>query len=340
MTLQKWISHVAAGQNLPREEIRAAVAGIMRGEETEDELAAFLKALHDKGETAEEIAGAAEALRSHMTPLPTTQGVIVDTCGTGGTGSEIFNVSTAAAIVAAAAGVAVAKHGNRSVTSKSGSSDVLAALGINLDAPVEVVARCLDELGICFCFAPKFHPAMKHVAGARKKLGTQSIFNLLGPLCNPAGAKHQVMGVGRPELRTRMASALAQLQTTRAVIVGGSDGCGELSLAGETQVIELNNDVMKEFVWTPADFGLQPAGIETMVIENPIQSAALIRRILAGEPGPPRDMVVLNAAAAIWIANPAISLLDSAQRAAKALDSHQAQGLLARWAALTHQPAG
>jgi anthranilate phosphoribosyltransferase len=214
---------------------------------------------------------------------------------------------------------------------------VLAAKGINLDAPVEVVARCLDELGICFCFAPKFHPAMKHVAAVRKRLGTQTIFNLLGPLCNPAGAKHQVMGVGRPELRSRMAGALKQLQTTRAVIVGGADGCGELSLAGETQVIELSGGSTKEFTWSPEDFGLPRAGFETMVIENPAQSAAVIRRILAGERGPPRDMVVLNAAAAIWIANPGLSLLDSAKRAEEALDSRQAEILLARWVAMTQQ---
>jgi anthranilate phosphoribosyltransferase len=339
MSLQNWTARLAGGENLHREEIRTVFDGIMRGVESEDELAAFLKALHDKGETADEIAGAAEALRSHMTRLPTSCSVVVDTCGTGGTGSEIFNVSTAAAIVAAAAGVAVAKHGNRSVTSKSGSSDVLAALGINLEASVDTVARCLNELGICFCFAPKFHPAMKHVAGARKKLGTQTIFNLLGPLCNPAGAKHQVMGVGRSELRTRMASALAQLQTTRAIIVGGSDGCGELSLAEETQVIELNHGATNQLVWTPEDFGLKRAGFETMVIENPIQSAALIRRILAGEPGPPRDMVVLNAAAAIWVATPGRSLLESAQRAAEALDSRRAESLLNRWAAVTHTAA-
>ncbi len=340
MSLSNWIKPLERHENLARADICAAFDRIMQGAENEDELAIFLSALHDKGETADEIAGAAEALRSHMTRLPTERSVVVDTCGTGGTGSQIFNVSTAAAIVTAAAGVAVAKHGNRSVTSRSGSSDVLAALGINLQAPLSVVARSLDELGICFCFAPQFHPAMKHVAAVRKRLGTQTIFNLLGPLCNPAGAKYQVLGVGRSELRPRMAGALLQLQTIRAIIVGGlcengQEACGELSLAGETQVIELTNGQQQAVVWTPADFGLQRASFETMTIDSPAASAALIRRVLAGESGPPRDMVVLNAAAAIWVATPDIALQASAARARDAIDSGRAAELLRRWASMT-----
>jgi anthranilate phosphoribosyltransferase len=343
MSLATWIKSLEQQKNLPRAEIRAAFTRIMQGTIQEEELATFLRLLHDKGETAEEIAGAAEALRSYMTPLPTTREVVVDTCGTGGTGSKIFNVSTAAAIVTAAAGVAVAKHGNRSVTSVSGSSDVLTALGVNITAPIEVIARCLDELGICFCFAPHFHPAMKHVAAVRKKLGTQTIFNLLGPLCNPAGAKYQVMGVGRAELRPKMASALQQLDTTRAIVVGGQyengeEACGELSLAGNTDVIELVEATQKHAVWTPANFGLQAAGFETMGIDSPAASAALIRGILAGEKGPPRDMVVLNAAAAIWVATPDVSLQDCATRASEAIDSGGAADLLIRWAALSQSP--
>lgn len=337
-SLTAWIHHLQAGEHLPRAEIRAAFDRIMQGQESEEELAAFLAALHAKGETADEIAGAAEAMRAHMTRLPTSREVVVDTCGTGGTGSDIFNVSTAAAIVTAASGVAVAKHGNRSVTSKSGSSDVLSQLGVNLQAPVAVMARSLEELGICFCFAPQFHPAMKHVAGARKRLGTQTIFNLLGPLCNPAGARHQVMGVGRTELRPLMASALQQLGAARGVIVG-SDGCGELSLAGTTDVIEIRGNESSATTWSPADFGLRPAGFETMKIDGPGASAALIRRIFAGEAGPPRDIVVMNAAAAIWIATPGISLLEAAARAQDAIDQGDASGLLTRWAELTQAAA-
>jgi anthranilate phosphoribosyltransferase len=339
LLLADCLEKVRTGQNLPRAEIRALFEVIMSGQ-AGDGLGEFLSALHGKGETAEEIAGAAEAMRSHMTKLPTSRAVVVDTCGTGGTGSKIFNVSTAAAIVTAAAGVAVAKHGNRSVTSVSGSSDVLTAAGVNVMASPEVVAACLDELGICFCFAPLFHPAMKHVAEVRKRLGTQTIFNLLGPLCNPAGAKYQVLGVGRPENRPKMASALQQLDTARAIIVGGAfsagqEACGELTLAGETEVIELTPNSQRATTWSPADFGLTPAGYETMTIDSPQSSAALIRRILSGEPGPPRHMVVLNAAAAIWVATPGISLTEAAARAQDAIDSGKARELLTRWAART-----
>lgn len=343
MSLARWIKPLQHRENLLREEMRAAFTRIMQGSESDDELGQFLTALHDKGETAEEIAGAAEVMRSFMTRLPTERTVIVDTCGTGGTGSKIFNVSTAAAIVTAAAGVAVAKHGNRSVTSVSGSSDVLTQLGVNILAPIEVIARCLDELGLCFCFAPQFHPAMKHVAPVRKKLGIQTIFNLLGPLCNPAGAKYQVMGVGRPELRSLLATALQQLQTIRSIIVGGicepgEEACGELSLATATQAIEVTADKQNSAVWSAADFGLQPAGFESMTIDSAAASSALIRRVLAGEKGPPRDMVVLNAAAAIWIASPNLTLPAAAAQASEAIDSGEAAQLLAKFVAMTNEP--
>ncbi|WP_254507628.1 anthranilate phosphoribosyltransferase [Anatilimnocola floriformis] len=340
------LEKVRSGQNLPRAEIRALFELIMTGqaaaEPESSQLAQFLTALHHKGETAEEIAGAAEAMRSHMTRLPTSRTVVVDTCGTGGTGSKIFNVSTAAAIVTAAAGVAVAKHGNRSVTSVSGSSDVLTALGVNVVAAPTVVAACLEEFGLCFCFAQLFHPAMRHVKEVRARLGTQTIFNLLGPLCNPAGAKYQVMGVARPELRPKMASALQQLDPARAIIVGGAAGqeaCGELTIAGATEVIELSATSQQAATWSPADFGLATASTETMLIDSAAASAALIRRIFAGEQGPPRDMVVLNAAAAIWVATPGISHPESAARAQEAIDSGRAGELLTRWAARTHTAA-
>ena len=341
MSLQSWIKPLQQREHLPREEMRAAFTRIMQGSESEEDLASFLTALHEKRETADEIAGAAEVMRSVMTLLPTERTVVVDTCGTGGTGSKIFNVSTAAAIVTAAAGVAVAKHGNRSVTSVSGSSDVLTALGVNILAPIKVIARCLDELGLCFCFAPQFHPAMKYVAAVRKRLGIQTIFNLLGPLCNPAGAKFQVMGVGRPELRPLLASALRQLQTKRSVIVGGAsdaEACGELSLASDTEAIEITSDRQQEMVWSPADFGLPSAGFETMQIDSAATSAALIRRVLAGEKGPPRDMVVLNAAAAIWIASPNLTLPAAATKASEAIDSGGAAELLAKFAKMTNSP--
>src|SRR5690606_13322707 len=204
-------------------------------------IAAFLLALRQKGETVDEIAGAALALRKHMTCIATRRAGIVDTCGTGGVGSKLFNISTTAALVTASCGVPVAKHGNRSVTSRSGSADVLAALGVNIDAPPQVVERCLDELGICFCFAPSLHPAMLHVGPVRRQLGVPTIFNLLGPLCNPARAPYQVMGVGMGELRHRLALVLARLGTQHAVVVTGDDGLGEITLATTTRVCEVRD---------------------------------------------------------------------------------------------------
>jgi anthranilate phosphoribosyltransferase len=270
-----------------------------------------------------------------MSPIRTSRSNVIDTCGTGGIGSELFNISTAAAIVAAAAGVPVAKHGNRSVTSKSGSSDVLAALGVDIAAGVPVVERCLDELGICFCFAPLLHPAMKHVAPVRKQLGFATIFNLLGPLCNPAGARRQLLGVGRRELQRTMAEAVGKLGTEHAMVVHGTDGLGEVSLSAPTEVIEVIGGELRSFTWRPEDFGLTVSPKESLVIGDAASSAAVIRRILAGEQGPPRDVVVLNAAAALWTAGVDSSPRVCAERAAAAIDRGDSQRLLERWAAIT-----
>jgi anthranilate phosphoribosyltransferase len=287
--------------------------------------------LHAKGETPEEIAGAARAMRRHMTPLRTTRGNILDTCGTGGVGSELFNISTSAAIVVAAAGVPVAKHGNRSVTSKSGSSDVLTILGVNIDAPLETVECCLNDLGICFCFAPRFHPAMKHVGPVRKMLGFATIFNLLGPLCNPAGATRQLLGVGKRELHQTMADVLTRLGTEHSIVVHGTDGIGEVSLSTPTEVIEVTGNAQRSFVWTPEDFGLKTQPQEALRISDAAHSAAVIRDILSGQPGAPRDVVVLNAAAALWTAGKNSSPLACAQIAAQTIDSGAARQLLQQW---------
>jgi anthranilate phosphoribosyltransferase len=270
-----------------------------------------------------------------MTPIRTHRAGVVDTCGTGGVGSKLFNISTTAALVAAAAGAPVAKHGNRSVTSKSGSADVLAAMGVNLDAPASVVERCLDELGICFCFAPAMHPAMKHVGPVRRALGVPTIFNLLGPLCNPAGAPYQVLGVGRNELRPTLAAVLAQLGTDQAVVVSGADGLGEISLTAETYVTLVRGGELQETVWTPEQFGLARAPVESLTVSGPDESAALVRRVLGGEHGPARDIVVLNAAAALWIAGADRELDRCARLAETALDRGAAADLLAQLAALT-----
>src|SRR3954452_1432261 len=250
------LGHVAGGGNLCFEEISAAFDAIMRGQWTDDQIGLLLTALAAKGETVDEVAGAADAMRRHMTPIRSRHAEVLDTCGTGGGDSKMFNVSTNAAIVAAAAGVPVAKHGNRSITSCSGSADVLTELGVNINASTSQVEACLDELGLCFCFAPLAHPAMKHVAAVRKKLGIRTIFNVLGPLVNPAGACFQVLGAGRPELRPLLAGAIQRLGTKRTFVVSGEDALGDVTLAGATHVTEVAEGSIREFSWTPEDFGI------------------------------------------------------------------------------------
>lgn len=333
--LTPYLGRISAGENLSMEEMAVVMSEVMAGSCQEQEIALLLTALKAKGETADEIAGAAEVMRRHMTPIRSTRKGIVDTCGTGGVGSNIFNVSTAAALVTAAAGVPVAKHGNRSATSKSGSADVLQALGVNISASVETVERCLEELGICFCFAPSLHPAMKHVSAVRKQLGTATIFNLLGPLCNPAGASYQVLGVGKPELRDRMAAVLLRLGTERAVVVGGVDGMGEVTITGPSEVREVVEGTIRNFTWHPADFGLPVSGKESLLVDGPEASAAIIREVLSGKQGPPRDIVLINAAAAMWVAGVDSSPLVCARQAAEAIDSQQAARLLTQLIAAT-----
>ena len=332
------LGRLAAGENLSPAETTAAIDAIMDGRIADEQIALFLTALRAKGETVDELVGAAVALRNHMVRIRTRHPNVVDTCGTGGVGSKLFNISTAAALVTAAAGVPVAKHGNRAVTSRTGSADVLAALGVNIQAEIDCVERCLDELGICFCFAPVAHPSMKRVAEVRRRLGFPTIFNLLGPLCNPAGAPFQLLGVGRDELRTTMARALAMLGTRRSAVVSGEGGLGEVTTVGETRVTEVTSEKMIEHRWTAADFGLSPAAsVAPLEIENASQSAALIRSILDGRPGPARDMVVANSAAALWIAGESNDLPSAARRAQQAIDSGAAIELLSRLVEFTNR---
>jgi anthranilate phosphoribosyltransferase len=308
----------------------------MSGSCDEGQMGLFLTALAAKGETAEEVAGAARAMRAHMTPIRSRIDKLLDTCGTGGGGSDVFNISTTAAIVIAAAGVPVAKHGNRSVTSRSGSADVLAELGVNIQANVPQVERCLNELGICFCFAPLMHPAMRHVAAVRKSLGVRTIFNILGPLSNPAGASHQLLGAGRPELRPLLASSLRLLNIERALVVSGSDGLGEMTIAGVTHTTEVGAGGSREMDYQPEDFGLATASLDALRVSGPADSAKIVRSVLAGEPGPARDIVVLNAAAGLVTVDPSTTPVNAAQRAAAAIDSGVAASLLERLAALSH----
>jgi anthranilate phosphoribosyltransferase len=321
---------VEAGQNLPLERVAETMGLIMEGRCQEEEIARFLEALHRKGETVAEVAGAAVALRQHMTPIRTSRTELVDTCGTGGDGSGTFNISTAAALVAAAAGVAVAKHGNRAATSRSGSADVLAALGVRVDASVACVEACLEELGVCFCFAPLLHRAVRHVSAVRKRLGTPTIFNILGPLANPAGAPLQVVGVGRPELQPLLAEALAMLGSRRSLVVHGCDGLDEVTLSGPTEVVEVCQGWLRKFRWTPADFGLPESDLAAIEVAGPGESAAIIRAVLAGQPGPARDIVVANAAAAIFSTGKHGSPRQCAELAAGAIDGGAAAELLAR----------
>lgn len=330
------LGRIAAGQDLPQDEMEGIVDLVMQGECSDEEIGLLLTGLAAKGETVDEVAGAAASMRRHMTTIRTSRTGIVDTCGTGGGGSQTFNVSTTAAIVAAASGVPVAKHGNRSITSRSGSADVLAELGVNLDATHKQVEACLEQLGLCFCFAPLAHPAMRHVGPVRKKLGIKTIFNILGPLANPAGAEFQLLGAGRSELQTLLAEAIQRLGTTRTLVVHGSDGLGDVTCSGPTFVTEVTPAEIKSYQWTPGDFGLEISPTDALSIETPSQSAALIKRLLAGEPGPPRDVVVMNAAAALIAAGKANEPAPASRLAADAIDTGAAAGLLAKLGEKSH----
>jgi anthranilate phosphoribosyltransferase len=342
------IRRTEAGHDLSLDEVVEAFDLIIGGRSNEEEIGRWLLAINRKGASVCEVAGAAIALRRKMTPIRSSRGNLLDTCGTGGDGLCTFNISTAAALVTAAAGVPVAKHGNRAASSRSGSADVLAALGVNVEAGVPVVERCLDELGVCFCFAPLLHEAMRHVAPVRAKLGVPTIFNIVGPLVNPAAAPRQLLGVGRPKLRMLLAEALVMLGTERSVVVHGSDGLDEVTLSGSTEVAVCGAGVgegekgrggegetgrvgaVRQFRWTPADFGLNAIALATIQVAGPDESAAMIRAILAGERGPARDIVVANAAAALWTADKAASPAAGAALAAEAIDSGAARELLAR----------
>ncbi|QDU55952.1 anthranilate phosphoribosyltransferase [Aeoliella mucimassa] len=333
------IGRVAGGIDLTEDQMHTAMDLMMQGACTDEEIGLLLSGLAAKGETVDEVVGAATAMRQHMTTIRTARTGLLDTCGTGGGSSQTFNISTTAAIVAAAAGVPVAKHGNRSVTSRSGSADVLAALGVNLDASREQVEACLDQLGLCFCFAPLAHPAMRHVAPVRRQLGIRTIFNVLGPLANPAAAEYQLLGAGRGELTELLAAAMQRLGTACTLVVHGHDGMGDVSCSGPTEVLRVTPDSMDAFTWTPADFGLTTSPVEALSIDTPDESAALVRRLLDGEQGPPRDVVILNAAAGLIAAGKADQPADAAKLAAEAIDSGAAARLLTQLAELSHRPA-
>jgi anthranilate phosphoribosyltransferase len=330
---------VSAGEDLTAEQMKAAIGQIMTGQCSEAQMALFLTALSAKGETVPEVAGAAAAMRANMTPICSRHEKLLDTCGTGGGGSTTFNISTTAALVIAATGMPVAKHGNRSVTSRSGSADVLAGLGVNIEANVAQVERCLNELGICFCFAPLMHPAMRNVSAVRKQLGIRTIFNFLGPLANPAAAQFQLLGVGCPETRPLIASALGLLGTERAFVVSGQDGLGEVTLAGTTVGTEVTPTGEREFGWVPEDFGMPRSPLDAINIAGPADSVALVRGVLNGEAGAARDIVVLNAAAGLLVAGRSATPRDAAALAAESIDSGATAKLLEKLVHLSHERA-
>lgn len=318
--MNEFLTALLERRHLSREEALAAMTTIMSGQATDAQIAGFLIALRMKGETVEEIAGCAAAMREAATHVDVGDLAVVDTCGTGGDRKGTFNVSTAAAIVAAGAGVPVAKHGNRGVSSKSGSADVLRELGVNLDADVATVARCIREAGIGFLFAPAMHKAMKFAIGPRRELGVRTVFNILGPLTNPAGAKRQVLGVFDEGLVEVIAGVLNDLDAVQAMVVHSADGMDELSIADETIVAEVKDGVVTTYRVAPEDVGLDRSPLDELLVETAEESAAVIREVLAGQPGPARDIVVLNAGAAVYVGGKAGSHKGGVAAAQEAID--------------------
>ncbi len=323
--IKELISKLVEGQALSREETYQVFKQIMAGEATAAQIAAFATALRMQGETAEIIAGATQAMRERFTPVKAPAGVVVDTCGTGGDGAHTFNISTGAALVAAGAGVIVAKHGNKSVSSRCGSADVLAALGVNIALDAEKMSQCLHDVGIAFLFAPALHPAMKHAIGPRQEIGIRTIFNILGPLSNPAGAQHGVLGVYHRDLVPIMAKALSDLDAKRLFVVHGDDGLDEITITTATYVCEVNHGDIRSYQLWPKDVGLETASADAIRGGSPEENATILRSVLQGEKGPRRDIVALNAAAAILASDLATDWPEALAKAFESIDSGAAQ---------------
>ncbi len=328
------IDAVCAGDHLTADHAAAVLAEIMTGRTSEVQTAAFLIALRAKGETVPELVGLARTMRALASPVETSREDLVDTAGTGG-GPSTFNVSTTAALVAAGAGCAVAKHGNRSSTSRCGSADLLETLGIDIELDPTQVGRCIDEVGFGFMFAPRHHAAMAHVVPVRKQLGVRTIFNFLGPLTNPAGAERQLLGVSDRHYQETIAEALLALGSVRAMVVAAEDGVDELSISSRTRVIEVDRGRTEEWFVEPGDYGLAGAELEEVAGGSPEENAAAARAVLAGERGPHRDLVLLNAGAAIYVGGRAASLGEGVEKAAEAVDDGAARELLDRLVAAT-----
>ncbi len=320
-TIYEIIELLCDGAHLTRTQSARAMELLMSGEATAAQTAALLIALRVKGETSEEITGFAKVMRTYATRVETSRTPLLDTCGTGGDGIGTFNISTTAALVAAGAGLAVAKHGNRAASSRCGSADVLEALGVNINLDAKQIGRCIDAIGVGFLFSRTLHRAMKYIAPIRAELKVRTIFNILGPLTNPAGTDRQVVGVFNAQLAPTMAHALLSLGTRHAFVVAGRDGLDELSLSGASLVCEAHNGAVTEYEVHPQDFGLPLAALETLQGGNAETNAAISRRILEGEPGSRRDIVVMNVAPALVAGGIAANLREGVQRAEESIDS-------------------
>ncbi len=342
------IAQAQKGQNLAADQTSELIDAMLTGEADDASVGKLLLALRDKGESVEELVGAARAMRRHMTTIPHRHSILLDTCGTGGSGSGTFNISTAVAILAAACGVSVAKHGNRRATSLSGSADVLEQLGVKIESDVASVSQRLDRIGICFCFAPKLHPAMRHVAAIRRQLGVRTLFNYLGPLCNPAGATHQLLGTSSPPAHQKIAAAIAELGTLRSFVIHADDGQDEVSLGSPTRVLDVSRQPVaistcadetirdepgslrvNSLTWTANSFGLAPVALESLFAADPPASAEIIRRVFRGEAGPHRDVVLAGTAAALILVGISDELPSAVAIASEKLDQGAAMSKLA-----------
>jgi len=321
--IKEAITALVSGNSLSADETAQVMEEIMQGEATPAQFGAFVIALRLKGETVDEIVGLARTMRARAIPV-NVDGLVVDTCGTGGDGAHTFNISTAAAFVAAGAGLKVAKHGNRAMSSQCGSADVLEALGVKIDLNAEPVQRCLQEAGIGFMFAPAFHPAMKYAAAPRREIGIRTVFNILGPLTNPAGAKSQMLGVADESLVEKMASVLQQLGCHHALVVHGGDGLDEITISGKTQVCELKGSLIESYTISPKDLGLPNASSDSLKGGSAQENAALLRNILSSAPGPQRDVVLMNAAAVLLSGDKVKSLREGVELAQRTIDNGQA----------------
>lgn len=336
MNIQQAIQATIDKQDLSHQQMSEVMRGIMNGECNDAQIAGFLTGLRSKGETVTEIAAAAYIMRQMATPVPVTHDKLIDTCGTGGDSLGTFNISTTAALVVAAAGGRVAKHGNRSVSGKSGSADVLEAAGVKLEITPPQVAQCIEEIGVGFMFAPMHHKAMKHAVNARRQLGVRTLFNILGPLTNPAAARHQLLGVFSNHWLQPLAEVLKDLGSKNSLIVHADDGMDEISIAGPTQIAELKESAIDVYTITPQQFGLPTAELKTITADSVENSLDIMHRVLDNQAGPCRDIVLLNAAAGIYVAGMADSIKAAVDIAYKAIENGEAKSRLAALIKLTN----